>query len=72
MNDNEREVHIKSCGQLLLKAHAAGDIEGARRWLRLQNEAIKARSPQMVAQLEDCYFCDMGDLARIEALARGA
>ncbi|NDZ11511.1 hypothetical protein C7T35_01300 [Variovorax sp. WS11] len=64
MTDEEREAHIKSCGLLLLKAHREGDVEGAKHWLALQNEAIKARTPRQVARMEGCYFAEQGDLAR--------
>lgn len=70
MTDAEREAHIKSCGLLLIKAHREGDVEGARKWLQLQNEAIAGRSPRQVALMEDCYFASMGDQAR-EAAMKG-
>lgn len=70
MTDEEREEHIKSCGLLLLKAHREGDIEGAKRWLELQNEAVKARTPRQIARMEGCYFAEEGDRARQAAQGR--
>ena len=52
INDEEREVLIKACGQRFLAAHAAGDMESARIWLAAQAREVMARSPQYVAQLE--------------------
>ncbi|KWT89326.1 MULTISPECIES: hypothetical protein [unclassified Variovorax] len=72
MTDQEREEHIKSCGLLLLKAHREGDVEGAKYWLALQNEAIKARTPRQIARMEGCYFVEQGDLAKQASEARGA
>jgi hypothetical protein len=64
MNDREREAHIKSCGLLMMKAHREGDTAGAREWLRLQTEAINARTPRQIALMEGCYFCETGEEAR--------
>ena len=72
MTDAEREAHIKSCGLLMLKAHHEGDAAGARHWLELQNEAIRARTPRQIARMEDCYFADEGDKARAAAERRAA
>lgn len=70
MSDDERERHIKDCGLLMLKAHAEGDFAARDRWLAMQNEAIRNRSPEMVARLEDCYFAGEGDKARRAAQRR--
>jgi len=72
VTDEEREAHIKSCGLLLLKAHREGDLEAAKRWLALQTEAIKARSPRQIARMEGCYFAEQGDLAREAAHGRAS
>jgi hypothetical protein len=64
MNDQEREAHIVDCGTLMLKAMEEGDRTGAKRWLKLQNEAVLGRSPAQVAKLEACYFASDGDKAR--------
>lgn len=71
MTDSEREAHIADCGRLMKKAYDEGDHAGARRWLELQNEAIRARTPRQVARMEGCYFAQQGDLARQRSLQRG-
>ncbi|MDQ0082908.1 hypothetical protein J2W35_003267 [Variovorax boronicumulans] len=71
MTDAEREAHIVDCGRLMKKAYDEGDMAGARRWLDLQNDAIRARTPRQVARMEGCYFAQQGDLARQRALQRG-
>ena len=70
MTDAEREAHIVDCGRLMQKAYGEGDPAAARRWLELQNEAIRARTPRQVARMEGCYFAQQGDLARAESLRR--
>jgi hypothetical protein len=72
MNDQEREAHIADCGRLFIKAHSEGDMVAARRWLELQAEAVKARTPQQVARMESCYFAAEGDRSRTAAMERGA
>lgn len=59
MTDNERELHIKSCGQLMEQAmgnyEASGsfhDIADAHAWRMAMEAAIKARTPQTVARME--------------------
>jgi hypothetical protein len=68
--DAEREAHIADCGRLMQKAYSEGDPAAARRWLEMQNEAIRARTPRQVARMEGCYFAQQGDLARADALRR--
>lgn len=70
MTDAEREAHIVDCGRLMQKAYEEGDPAAARRWLELQNEAIRARTPRQVARMEGCYFAQQGDLTRAAALRR--
>lgn len=70
MTDAEREVHIADCGRLMQKAYDEGDHAAARRWLELEIEAIRARTPRQVARMEGCYFARQGDLARAAALRR--
>lgn len=72
MTDAEREAHIADCGRLMQKAYGEGDHAGARRWLELQAEAIRARTPRQVARMEGCYFAQQGDLVRAAALRRAA
>lgn len=52
-DDQEREHHIKSLGELMLQSYADGDRQAAQQWLQLQQEAIKARSPAYIKQLEE-------------------
>jgi hypothetical protein len=59
LSAEELESHIESCGLLMLAAYARYEASGcfsdkgdADRWMRTQAEAIKARSPAQVAQLE--------------------
>lgn len=72
MNDLEREAHIKSCGLLMMKTYREGDRDAAQQWLRLQNEAIRQRSPAYVAKLEGCFFVEQGERARRAAQERAA
>jgi len=60
MTDAEREQHIRDCGRLMIAAFERWDQTGdfadrgeADYWLRLQNEAIKARSAEQVATMEE-------------------
>lgn len=60
MTDNERELHIKSCGRLMEQAmgnyEASGsfhDIADAHAWRMAMEAAIKARTPQKVARMEE-------------------
>ena len=62
--DQLNEQYITDCGKAMLAAHGRGDVQAAREWLRLQNEAIKARSAAQVKHMEACYFLTQGDLAR--------
>ena len=62
--DQINEQYILDCGKSMLAAHRRGDLDAARKWLSLQNEAIKARSATQVQHMEACYFLTQGDLAR--------
>ena len=60
MTDSERELHIKSCGQPMEQAmgnsEAPGsfhDIADAHAWRMAMEAAIKARTPQKVARMEE-------------------
>lgn len=64
MTDAEREAHIVDCGLLMQKAYAEGDHVGARRWLELQAEAIRARTPAQVARMEANHFTAHGGQRR--------
>ena len=52
MDEAELEAHIKSCGQLMVDEHTAGNREAALGWLQAQQEAIRARRPEVVARME--------------------
>lgn len=59
MTPDELETRIKEYGLLMLAAHAQWEAHGcfqakadADRFLRLQNEAIRARSPETVRRME--------------------
>lgn len=77
MNDAELEQHITDLGLLIQKAYAEGDRAAAVAWAAARAEAIKARSPQQVARMEEerglgpsCYFHDTGEAHRAAAGAR--
>lgn len=57
--DAERELHILDCGRLMLAAmeryeasSCFTDLGDAQRFLMLQNEAIRGRSAEQVARME--------------------
>ena len=59
MSDQERELHIKDCGELMQAAMARyeasnnlHDRADADAWRMLMEKAIKARSPEQVARME--------------------
>lgn len=59
MTDQERELHIQHCGRMMLEAWHRWEESGsfsdrgeADHWLRLQNEAVKARSEAQVERME--------------------
>lgn len=59
MSDQERELHIKDCGELMQAAMARyeasnnlHDRADADAWRILMEKAIKARSPEQVARME--------------------
>ena len=68
-SDQINEQYILDCGKSMLAAHGRGDLDAARKWLRLQNEAIKARSKTQVQTMESCFFLTAGEAAR-ERLTR--
>lgn len=74
MTDAELESHITDLGLLIQKAYAEGDRAAAVAWSNARTDAIKARSPQQVARMEDerglgpsCYFHDRGEADRAAA-----
>lgn len=69
--DHMRELHIAECGRRINAAYRAGNHTDARRWLDLQTQAVKARSPEQVARMEREYFSEEGEQARIAARAKG-
>ena len=59
MNDVEREVHIKICGERMTKAYAVykasggpADRQEAQCWLAAMADAIRSRSAKTVARME--------------------
>lgn len=59
MTDAERELHIRDCNYLLERAYEGYMSTGclsargeADRWRVLRDEAIRGRSPAMVARME--------------------
>lgn len=78
MSDDERELHIKHCGDLMEECYRQGNSEAAHGWLQAMNQAIQARSPEQVARMEKaaglapCFFADQGDKDRIWLLERQA
>jgi hypothetical protein len=52
MGDDELELHIQACGDQMRLAHSEGRRTDAMDWLRRQNDAIKARSPEQVRRME--------------------
>ena len=78
MSDDELELHIKHCGDLMEECYRQGNPEAAHNWLQAMNKAIKARSPEQVAKMEQaaglapCFFADQGDRDRIWLLERQA
>lgn len=43
MSDDELELHIKHCGDLMEECYRQGNPEAAHNWLQAMNKAIKAR-----------------------------
>lgn len=68
--DQVRENFIAECGRQINVAYRAGDHKTARRWLDLQTQAVKARSPAQVARMERCYFSEEGVRARHAAMLK--
>ena len=71
MNDDERELHIKYCGQLMEASYAQGNREAAMGWWQEQVTAIKGRSAAQIERMERsmCFFDVRGeaDRAMLEA-----
>lgn len=65
--DDELEMHIASCWQLVTQEYEAGNRESADNWRQAAEEAQKMRSPEQVKKMEDemglgpaCYFTQAG------------
>ena len=73
MDDDQREIHIKHCGELMEASYAQGNREAAMDWLQAQNEAIKGRSAAQVAWMEArmCFFDVRGEADRAMLEAQG-
>ena len=76
MTDAELEQHIADLGLLIERAMAEGDRAAAVAWAAARADAIKARSPQQVARMEEergltpCQFTVMGEADRAAAGVR--
>jgi hypothetical protein len=70
MSDADLDAYIVECGEHFLKAHAEGDMAGAQKWLDLEVEAARSRSPEQVRRMEEDYFSYEGELARRAAFVR--
>lgn len=76
--DEELEMHIASCWQMVTQEYEAGNRQGADYWRQAAQEAQKLRSPEQVARMEaeqglnaPCFFAVSGerDRAGIEGAA---
>ena len=71
MSDDERELHIKHCGELMEANYAQGNREAAMGWWQEQVKAINSRSPKQIERMERamCFFDVRGqaDQAMLEA-----
>ena len=81
MNDQEREEHIRFCGQQIEICMAAQDREKAQYWKGQMEAHIAQRTPEQVQRMEQslqarisepCYFCTQGDEDRPAILRRQA
>ena len=69
--DEELELHIASCWQMVTREYEAGNREGADYWRLAAQAAQKLRSPEQVARMEadmglaePCYFHRAGQVDR--------
>ena len=64
--DDELEMHIASCWQLVTQEYEAGNRESADNWRQAAEEAQRMRSPEQIARMEaeygltPCYFSEAG------------
>lgn len=75
--DDELELHIASCWQMVTQEYERGNREGADYWREAAQAAQKLRSPEQVARMEaeqgldgSCYFTQAGIESRA-AMAGG-
>jgi len=69
--DDELELHITTCWQMVTQEYEAGNREGADYWRLAAQEAQKLRSPEQVARMEveqglnaPCFFAVSGERDR--------
>ena len=75
--DDELELHIAGCYQMVTREYEAGNREGADYWRLAAEQSQKMRSPEQVARMEaeqglqdqSCYFTEAGQAARAAAEA---
>jgi hypothetical protein len=65
--DDELEMHIASCWQMVTREYESGNREGADYWRLAAQEAHRLRSPEQVARMEaeqglnaPCFFYEAG------------
>jgi hypothetical protein len=69
--DQELELHITSCWQMVTKEYEAGNRQGADYWRVAAQEAQKLRTPETVARMEaelglgPCHFDQAGERDRL-------
>lgn len=75
--DEELELHIASCWQMVTREYEAGNREGADYWRLAAEQSQKMRSPEQVARMEaergleataGCYFEDCGAADRMRGI----
>lgn len=74
--DDELELHISTCWQMVTREYEAGNRDGAAYWRQAAQEAQKLRSPEQIARMEEeqglapaCYFTESGERDRGELAA---
>ena len=68
VSDAELEQHIDDLGRLIVKSYREGDRASAVAWSDARTSAIKARSAEQIARMEEDYFgaCGARDRQALE------